>query len=220
MSILVVMTEYGLPDHEADEKEVVLPSGSSFRVHQKEEGYFNKVVSRYMTDNAYTNISDLQDLDRVVIGEVLIWRWGHWIMSNVNYWNDPVDELTLQKQIKDISQEIRQVKASLGMDKVSRDKAKGTDSVNAYLSNLRRRALLFKHKRNEEFDKALETYHELRAKLTLSDNSTPDEQKEFKCTRDDIWKWLLEEAFPAFDEIDRKFRQEGDDPQAKWVSEM
>lgn len=213
------MTDFGMDEHDEDMREVKLPSGGSFTVHKGEESFFNERVTRYMSDNYFSNISDLSDLDRVLIGEVLIWRWGQWIMTQKNYWGDAVDDLALQKQIKEISQELRQVKAALGMDKVSRDKAKGVDSVAEYLANLRQRALMFKRKRNEEFDEGMNMIHEVMAKLTLSDNCNADEQRELKCTRDDIWKWMVEEAFPKFREIDRKFRQEGDDPQGGWIQD-
>lgn len=219
--------------HEDEMRPVTLPSGALFHVHHSESEYFIERVKQYLEDNHFTNVSDLQDLDRVMIGEVLIWRWGQWIMSGKNYWGEAVDDTQLQKSIKEVSGELRQVKTSLALDKVSRDRQKGEDSVTAYLANLRTRAKQFGYKRNKEFNSALQIFHDLKALITLHDNCTEDELRERKVVNivdgeevfvplsyEHIILWLRDIKFPEFDEIDRAFRQDGPDAQKLWIQSM
>lgn len=207
-------------EHEDEMRVVSLPSGASFKVHYKEEDYFRDRVAKYLSDNQFGNVSDLQDLDRVMIGEMLIYRWGQWIMQGKDYWGQPIVDQDLQKGIKELSGELRQVKSALSLDKVSRDRQRGEDSVSAYLANLRLRARHFGFKRNEEFDKSLEILHKLFSLITLHDNCTDDERRERKVELVHIAAWLRDVAKPEFDEIDRKFRQDGEMAQKTWVVEQ
>lgn len=221
-------------EHEDEMRPVELPSGALFRVHLLEQDYFSDRVHRYLSDNQFTNVSDLQDLDRVMIGELLIWRWGQWLMQGRNYWNEAIDDSALQKQIKELSGELRLVKSALALDKVSRDRQKGEDSVPAFIANLRKRAKQFGYKRNEEFAKVLEMFHDLRAMITLYDNCTDDELRERKITNvnedgvevlvplshSSIVAWFRDIKCPEFDEIDRKFRQDGPDAQKMWNTDL
>lgn len=207
-------------EHDEDFRPVFLPSGAPFSVHKNEEEYFIDRVRKYQEDLAFSNVSDLQDLDRVLIGELLCWRWGQWIMAQKNYWAEAVDESALQKQIKETSHELRMVKGTLGMDKVSRDRASGQDSVAHYLEQLPIRAKAFGYMRNDQFNRALEIFNQLRSLVTFHDGCDEDERRERHIQVDDILNWLREQAFPEYDEIDRKFRQEGNDPQKGWIREL
>ena len=206
--------------HEDEMRPVTLPSGALFHVHHLEQDYFTERVKKYLEHNHFSNISDTQDLDRVMIGEMLIYRWGGWIMRGKNYWDEAVDDSALQKQIKELSGELRQVKAALSLDKVSRDRQRGEDSVATYLATLRTRDKHFGYKRNDEFNKCLELFHELKSLITLHDNCTDEERRERKVEMVHIFAWLREKAFPEFDELDRAFRQDGDNAQKLWIQDM
>lgn len=206
--------------HEDEMRPVVLPSNALFQVHHSEQEYFTERVNRYLEDNHFTNVSDLQDLDRVAIGELLIWRWGQWLMSGQNYWGDTVDDTSLQKSIKDLSSELRLVKSSLSLDKVSRDRQRGDDSPTTYIENLGIRAEHFHYKRNEEYAKIMEIFHQLKALVTFHDNCDEDERRQQRVTLEHIVMWLRETAFPEYEEIDRKFRQDGPMAQKMWIREM
>lgn len=195
-------------DHMDDMAPVQLPSGNVYHVHKTEVDRFNKRVSDYFKDNHFTNASDLADLDRIIINEVLILRWSIWASVGQNYWKEPIDPKTLLTQIKDFSNELRQTKDKLQIDKVSRDKQKGTEDVADYIENLGVRAKHFGIKRNKEFYMIQEMWQELRGKIQLHDNCDEQEREETRCRLEDIRKWLVEEVYPKYDEIDRKFRQE------------
>lgn len=196
---------FDIPD-DGDEVSVSLPSGGTLHVYGLEVGYFDDRVRRYLEDNHFTNVSDLQTLDTVITLELLCWRWGNWLSRQKDYWGDPVDEKELAKQLKETSAELRQLKGNLGIDKVTRDKVRGEDSVSKYIENLKLRAREFGIMREKQLNVALEYFQELKARVDLYDNTTDDERREMHCTVEDLLRWIREEAIPTFDAVDLHFR--------------
>jgi len=196
---------------------VRLPSGGSFFVHDRELGYFNDRRDRYLKDNHFVNVSDFQDLDRLIIAEMLTQRWGMWISSKRDYWGDPVDENQYQKALKEHSAEIRQLKKALGLDKETRDKVKGEDSVDAYIRSLRQRAKEFGVMRNQQAAKAIELINDVKARAILWSNCDEQEKIQQGCTSDQVIQWILDDVIPEFDEIDTKFKQ---GTQTYWVRDQ
>lgn len=194
--------------------EVKLPSGGKFSVYRREHPHIAERVKRYMADNHFTNVSDLQELDRVLILELLVWRQGQWASQQKDYWDQPVDEREINRQIKDMSTELRQIKGALGIDKVTRDKMRGEDSVTKYLENLKIRAREFGVLRERQLAKALELFNELKAKVILFDNTTPDERRELGIAMEDVIAWLRDVAVPEYDAVDAHFRE---NEQRFWV---
>ncbi len=211
------MSDNGLNDDLDDMVPVTLPSGASFSVHAKEFQYFRDRSTKYLTDNDFQNVSDYQDLDRLMVSELLCYRWGLWISNQRDYWGETVDENTLQKSLKEHSAELRQLKKTLGLDRETREKVRGEDSVENYLAQLRLRAKHFKHKlRYPQSAKAIELFMELKGIITLYLNCDEKERIQQGCTLDHILKWLVEVAFPAFDKIDADFRKE----QTTWIHKI
>jgi hypothetical protein len=194
--------------------DIELPSGAIFPVHTEEVGYIKDRASRYLSENHFTNISDIQDVDRMLIMELICFRWGTWISRQKDYWGDPVDEDKLQQSLKAHSTELRQLKKQLGIDKVARDRAKGEDSVPAYINNLLRRAKEFGIHRESQTAKALELFNELKALVTLHLNADEVERAEMHIQIADILDWLTTVAFPEYDALDAHFRQ---NQQRMWV---
>jgi hypothetical protein len=199
---------------EDDMKVVPLPSGSAFKVHNSELGYFMDRCDRYQKDNHFSNISDIQDIDRLIITELLVWRWEIWVSQNHDYWGDEIDEVAYARQIKDHSAEIRQLKKALGLDKETRDKQRGEDSVDAYINALRQRAKEFGYMRDEQSAKSIELFQQLSALVTLYHNCDDGERHEQKCTEAHIIAWITDKAMPEFEEIDEEFR---DKKQKMWI---
>lgn len=197
--------------------EVQGPSGATFEViHIKERQYWDDVVSKYLTDYRFTNISDLQDLDRVVAMELMSYRYSQWAAAETDYWNNGVDTDSLSKSALELSKEIRQLKKGLGIDKSSRDKDSG-DSVAAYIDNLRLRAKEFGVVRNEQSVKSITLFQELVALMTLHNNCTEDERKENHVELTDILEWIETVAIPEFQSIDEEFRKTS---QKYWIHEI
>lgn len=209
------MTHNDFDDLQAEDQlePVRLPSGGLHYVHQREVAYFNDRRDRYLADNHFTNVSDLQDLDRVLVLELLVQRWGTWVSQRRDYWGDDVDENAIQKAIKDHSIEIRNLKKSMGLDKETRDKIRGEDSIDAYLKALRLRAKEFGYFRDEQSAKAIELWQELNGVLTLYENCDETERIQQHCTPDEVMRWIINVLRPKFDAIDTEFRK----TQRMWI---
>lgn len=202
------------PDKMLDMVEVLLPSKATFPVHKLEVDYVQERVELYMSQNIFVVISDIQDVDRLLILELMVHRWSHWLSVSEDYWGDAIDSNETQKQVKEWSVECRQLKKQLGLDKVTRDKQKGDDSVAAYLMELGRRAKEFGVMRETQLDKALELFNQLRALVTLHQNTDEIEQREQHVTMADVFEWLVEIAIPEYVAIDDHFRKHA---QQMWI---
>lgn len=194
--------------------EVTLPSGSKAHVMTEEErAYVEERSTRYTTEYSFSSISDLQDVDRVIMMELTDWRYNRWLTHGIDYHGDPVEADDLQKTIIDLSKEVRQVKKQLGIDKAARDRQKG-ESVSEYLDSLRHRAKQFGVMREKQLTKALTLFNELQALVVYHDNCTPDERRENSVRVEDIFEWLREVAFPEFQEVDEYFQKH---EQSAWI---
>lgn len=203
---------------------VDLPSGATHFVYRKEMHHFSDLVKRYLKDNAATNVTDLQDIDRIIVMETLCWRWGVWLSQRADYWWDPIDESDLSKQLKDTSAELRSLKKSLGFDKLTREKERGVDSLSHFITQLGVRAEQFGIMREEQLDMALELFNELTAKITLVENTTEDEKRELDslgtpASRDSVYEWIRDIAIPKYQAIDEHFRKRPDG-QRSWIREQ
>jgi ATP-dependent helicase YprA (DUF1998 family) len=209
-----------LGDAELEEIEgfpIKLPSGAEFHVATEDEvKYLSERIQRYLTENVFTNVSDHQDLDKMVIFELFIHRWSQWLSQSCDYYGDPIDSRQLAVQINNASGELRLVKKALGIDKVSRDRTRGEDSTVQYLANLRERAKAFGIVRNNQAAKAIELFQQLNALIGFHDRCDEEERQEFHATEKDIMQWIREVAIPEFEELDKAFRKE----QKTWIRDM
>ena len=197
---------------------VALPSGSTLEVMvEREAEFITERVERYTTEYRLTNISDLAELDRVVVGEMLAQRYMSWLSAGQTYAGTPFDDFALRKDLKDLSFELRQVKKALVIDKINRDKQRGEGSVHQYIAKLLSAAKELGVHREHQLDKALELVNELFGMTTFQKNASPDQQKEFGATPEDIVTWIRDVMWPEYDAIDAHFREH---QQKYWVRDM
>lgn len=205
-----VLDEDGIP--------VTLPSGAVFKVLTGEErDYVSDRVREYVSTFRWENTSDLQDVDRLLILELFVFRYGLWLSRTKDYWDEGIDEQRLQKSLHDMSGELRQLKKHLGIDKVSRDKERGDDSVPAYLERLQQRAKEFGISRENMLQKGIELSQQLIALYTLHKNCTPDEQIEQQCRAEDLVAWIGDCFVPQFQAVDEHFRS---NVQRFWIQDQ
>lgn len=194
---------------------VTTPAGASVTVmNQDEADYYNQVAARYQSDNKFSNISDILELDRILTMELMCYRWSLWILTGQDYTGRSVNPTEVQKSIETYSKEIRGIKKDLGIDKSTRDKG-GAESVADYIENLRVRAREFGITRNKQAVRAITLLMQLRALITLYDNSTQSERKEFNVTAEELFDWIRQQ-FDEFEEIDKALREN----QKYWVQEL
>jgi hypothetical protein len=195
--------------------EVTTPSGAIITVmNQSEADYYDQVHQRYLLDNKFKNVSDILELDRILVMELMCYRWGIWILAEEDYFGRKINPTEVQKSIETYSREIRGIKKDLGIDKSTRDKDKG-DSVAEYIQMLGIRAKEFGIIRNKQSAKAIEILMEARALITLYENSSDSEKKEFKANLEDIVTWF-KNRFDEFSSIDSDLRKN----QAMWIRDL
>lgn len=201
---------------------VALPSGAAFEVMNEEEAqYLAERVRRYLDDNTFVNVSDLQDLDGMLTLELLRHRWTRWLGMRQTYDGKPIDEPRLGGDVESLSRELRQLKRTLGIDKPARDRTRGEGSVAQRWAALTHRARLMGITRNQQAVEAITLTMQLIGVVTFSRNLETDEERRlYKVAPEDILDWVWEKMRPRMEEIDRRFRQDGPEAQKLWVREQ
>lgn len=193
---------------------VSLPSGATYYVLTDEEDrYLRDRITRYLSDNHFVNVSDVQDIDKMIVFELLIHRWSMWISKGRDYYDEDINIKQYSDMVKDYSTEVRQLKKALGVDKSTRDRTRGDDSIASLWANLQRRAAEFGYKRNEEMVQVITSFQRIKAMVTFHDKCDALERKENACEVNDVLE-VLREEIRKFDEIDEHFKFE---KQTLWV---
>lgn len=191
--------------------EVRTPSGGKTTVLNHDEvEWYNNIREKYLEDNNIKMIQDQTSLDMLLSFELRAHRYNNWLNQESDYQGNPLPK-DLDKNIKELSAEIRALKVSLGLDKKTRDGGRGT-SVAENWEFLRSNALKKGYKRNEELVLAYTILKGIQGEITKHDNSTPSERTKFVCHPDDILEFCREN-FKEFDKIDAAFRSS----QAMWI---
>ncbi len=194
-----VTAEEGIP--------VTLPSGSQYYVlTDGEREYIEDKITRYLSDNHFTNVVDLTDLDKLLVNEMLIHRWGLWLAKGRDYYDDDIPVKQFAELMNQYQTQCRGLKKALNLDKVSRDRAHGDDSIPAFWDALKQRAQEFGIMRNKQFDQVLESFMRVKAMLQFFDTTNEIERLEQHCTMEDVIE-VLREEIQAFDAIDDDFKQ-------------
>lgn len=195
---------------------VTTPTGSDLNLQTTEEAdWYEDRRDRYQADNHFPNISDLQDLDRVLLFEVMIYRWSLWLTQGFDYMHARIDESQMKSNIKEYSTELRLLKLALGIDKATRDKDKG-ESLADYTANMLQRAKEFGYHRNEQYEIAVTKFYELTAMIKTFDRCDAEERNLLDLSETSILAWAREHVVKPFDEHAEAFRQN----QKIWVKDM
>lgn len=194
---------------------VLTPTGSELHLQTQEEAdWYESRRDRYLRDNMFPNVSDLQDLDRLMLLEVMIYRWGLWMGQGFDYLYSRIDENQLKNAIKEYSVETRLIKSSLGIDKSTRDKEKA-ESISDYTEKLLQRAKIFGYHRNDQYQKAVTSIYELRSMVLTFDRCDEEERRLLDLSEESILAWIRGSLIKDWDELQESFRK----TQAMWVKE-
>lgn len=192
------------------------PTGSDLNLQTTEEAdWYEDKRDRYLADNQFPNVSDLQDLDRVILFEVMIYRWSLWLTQGFDYMHSRIDENALRGYIKDYSTELRLLKQTLGIDKATRDKEKG-ESLADYTASLLQRAKEFGYHRNQQYEIVVTKFYEMCAMIKTYDRCDEEERALLDLTQESILEWVRTNVIEPFDEHAESFRKE----QAIWIRSM
>lgn len=198
---------------------VDLVSGSTVQVQSREEAeWFNTTRERYLDEMRFTEATDLRDLDRLLMLELLVFRWTLFLSSGVDYEGHLVTEETLQRDLKNTSDQITKLKTSMGLAKAQRDAAENDGNFAQWLANLKERAKIFGVHRETQLTKALALINELDAVVGAFDRADAEERVKIGFESEaEIVAWIREQMLPQFRVVDEYFQHH---EQRYWVREL
>lgn len=192
------------------------PSGSTLPLQTAEEHqWYEDRRDRYLQDNAFPNVSDLQDLDRLLLLEMMTYRWGLWLAQGFDYLYARVNENDLQDNIKKYSTELRLLKIALGIDKATRDKEKG-ENLAEYVQKILDRAKEFGYHRNEQYEIVVTKFYALKSMILTYDRCDDEERRLLDLSIENILDWIRTNVVAEMDQHAAAFRKQ----QAIWVRDL
>jgi len=200
-------------------QQVRLVSGKVVTVMtQTEAEWFEETRDAYESELKFTERTDLVDLDRLLVLELMIFRWTQWIASGTDYDGDMADEKKLTGDIKLYSDQLNKVKESMGLNKKSRDAMASEGNFAAWLSDVKSRAKIFGIHRVKQLTKALALMNELSTVVGAFDRSDEEERRKLGFEDEKaIVAWVRETMLPEYHAIDAYFREH---EQRYWVRDM
>lgn len=207
------MSEFGWVDGDqraelgVTQFEVELCSGEVVHVQTDvEQRWFRAAKEKYLTENKFDAATDQQDVDRLLILELLMFRWTQHLASGYDYQKNLIDDDLLRKQVKEQSDVITKLKQSLGLDKKARDAALNEGNFATWFADVKRRAKLFGIHRENQLNVALSLMQELSGIIGAYDRSDEEERRKLGFeTESDIVAWIRESMLPDFRAIDEYF---------------
>lgn len=195
---------------------VISPTGSELNLQTVEEANkYEDIRDRYIRDNAFPNVSDLQDLDRLLVLEMMVYRWQLWLTQGFDYQQARIDESAIKSAVKEYSTETRLLKLALGIDKATRDKEKG-ESLADYVSKLLERAKIFGYHRNRQYEKSVTAFWKLRSMVMTHDRCDPEERTLLDLSPESIIEYIRTDIIPEWDDMEAAFRKD----QAIWIRDQ
>ena len=189
--------------------DVTLVTGETLQVQSAQErNWFERSKRQYLTENKFTEHTDMVDLDRLLCLELLAFRWNQHLAGGVDYEECIVDEELLRRKLKDQTEAITRLKSAMGLTKEARNKVLEAGNFAEYVARLRQRAKEFGVKREEELRHALVLMNELSAIVGSYDRSDQEERRKLGFeTEHEILQWVRETMLPEFRRIDAYFRE-------------
>lgn len=186
------------------------PSGTKLEVlTQTEKTTYEIKRDLYMKEFRFTSSSDLADLDRLLLQELLDFRWSTQLVSGEDYEGRalaPVIEEQLRRNKNDAAKIISQVKFDLGMNRAARDAT--MDSPSEYISTLLKRAKEFGVHRNNQVVEALRLIKDLETVVGTYDRSNETERRKIGFESDeDIVEYVRSEIIPRFNKVDEEWQK-------------
>lgn len=180
-----------------------------------EAQWYSDRRDQYMEANHFVNVSDLLDLDRLLMMEAMVYRWSAWLGQGFDYHGAFVNEKELKESLGSFSTEIRQLKKALGIDKVGRDAAKGED-VASFIMTLGDRAREFGVHRNMQYELAVTLLYEIQSKVLTYWRADDRERRELGLSAEGICEWLRDDVAPEWEGLAADYRKE----QRIWIKDL
>lgn len=198
---------------------VTQPTGSTIEVQGAQEAiFYDAQKTKYLHENKFDAVSDLADLDALLMHELLDFRYTSQLASGKSYeglfLEYRAEEQLRQNKISE-AKVIGDIKRQLGLNRASRDASAG--STADYIKNLLVRAKSFGVNRDRQIMKAVVLANELKSIVQTYDRSNDTEKRVVGIeTEADIVAWVRAQFIPGFDAVDLAFREN----QRLWVGQL
>ena len=158
-----------------DPQNVRMVSGKVTQVMTRAEAeYFCESRDAYLKQTKFTENTDLKDLDRLLVLELMTFRWQQHLFAGQDYDGDMVNEKQLTGDIKLYSDQLNKVKDSMGLSKKAReDSLQDGGNFSQWLSDLKARAKLFGTHRENQLTKGLVLMKELFTVVSTFSSARP-----------------------------------------------
>lgn len=192
------------------------PTGSTLNLQTEGEAvWYERQRDQYLDHNHFTNVSDLEDLSRLLTLEIMVYRWTTHLTQGFDYLAARINETELKNAIKEYSTEIRQLKGSLGIDRAQRERDKG-ETVGDYVATLLKRAKEFGVSRDQQYSKAVTYIWELISMVKTHDRCDEQERRELDLNPETIVGWVRDKLIPEWEALNASFRQQ----QRIWIQDL
>ena len=183
-----------------------------------EAQWFNQTRDSYTTQLKFTETTDLLDLDRLLVLELMVFRFTQQLAQGHDYDGDMLNEKQMVADLKLYSDQINKVKESMGLSKKSRDDAANEGNFSGWLADLKSRAKIFGVHREKQLTKALALMNELSTVVGAFDRSDDEERRKLGFESDtEIVGWVRETMLPEYHALDAYFRE---NEQRYWIRDQ
>ncbi len=200
-------------------RHVAQVSGKILQVQTDAEAeWYEETRDAYLDELKFTEKTDLIDLDRLLILELMIFRWTQHLAAGIDYDGDMVNDKQLTTDIKTYSDQLNKIKDSMGLTKKARDDQNNADNFAQKYADLKARAKMFGIHRENQTTKAITLAMELSTVIGAFDRADDEEKRKLGFeTEHEIMDWIRNTWLPEFHAIDEYFRHNS---QRYWVRDQ
>lgn len=200
-------------------RHVAQVSGKIMQVQTNAEAeWYEETRDAYLGELKFTEKTDLIDLDRLLILELMIFRWTQHLSAGIDYVGDMVNEKQLTADIKAYSDQLNKIKDSMGLTKRARDDSLNADNFAQKYSDLKARAKMFGIHRETQVTKGITLAMELSTVIGAFDRADDEERRKLGFENEhEIMEWIRNTWLPEFHAVDEHFRQNS---QRYWIRDQ
>lgn len=188
-------------------EKVTTPTGGELMVMgMAEKLRYEQAKVSYTDGIVYELRTDLEDLERLLFLELMVYRWGLWMMQGQEYDGTVInDENRIRRMVQDFAKQIDSLKDQLKLSKKARESDKG-ESFDERWRKLASHAKEFGVMREKQLGHALETMQAIFAAVSTFDRADEEERKKIGMPTQESVLEVVRELRPHFDEVDAYFR--------------
>jgi hypothetical protein len=183
------------------------PQGGTLDVMgDAERNWYEQQRDLYMSQNDYTQASDIAELDRLLLMELMVFRWSQWLASGKEYDGTLIDDPTrLRRATQDFSVQILKIKEGLRLDRKAREADTGETFADRW-QWLTRHAKQLGVTRERQLGVALELMNEIFSIISIYDRCNAEERKKLELDDEAAVVEHIRALRPRYDEVDEHFR--------------